>query len=274
MAETLLDVRNLTIALPGVSGEREVVTSVSLTVGHEIVALVGESGSGKSLTGKAILGLLPPRARVSAERLSYRGEDLLSLSERQWSKRRGATLGLMPQDPKISLNPGQRIGVQVEETLLLHGKVTRAERRSRAIEMLRRVGLEDAERIYRSYPGQLSGGMGQRAMMAAMLINRPGLLIADEPTSALDRDMQVQILELLRALARDFGMGLLLISHDLGLVSRYADRAIVMRQGRIVEELPADSLGDAQSPYTRSLWAARPSAQTYGQRLPTFDEGA
>jgi peptide/nickel transport system ATP-binding protein len=139
--------------------------------------------------------------------------------------------------------------------------------------MLVRVGLSDAERVYNSYPGQLSGGMGQRAMMAAMLINRPRLLIADEPTSALDRDMQAQILQLLKDLTKDFGMGLLLISHDLGQVSRFADRVIVMRRGEIEEELAAGDLSQAKSNYTRSLWAARPSAATYGQRLPTFEDG-
>lgn len=272
MTDPILDVRNLSIALPDDAGWRSIVKSISFTVGHEIVALVGESGSGKSLTGKTIMGLLPSRAQVTADKLACEGENLLALSERQWTKRRGKTLGLMPQDPKISLNPGQRIGVQVEEALLLHTGLGKRDRRRAALDMLARVGLADAERIYQAYPGQLSGGMAQRAMMAAMLVNRPRLLIADEPTSALDREVQAQILALLKELTADFGMGLLLISHDLLQVSRFADRVIVMRQGRIEEELAASDLGQAQSSYTRSLWAARPSAATYGERLPTAEE--
>jgi peptide/nickel transport system ATP-binding protein len=274
MTEPILDVRNLSILLPSEAGLRSVVSSVSITIGREIVALVGESGSGKSMTGKAIMGLLPSRAVVTAERIACDGEDLKALSERDWTKRRGRTLGLMPQDPKISLNPGQRIGLQVEEALLLHTALGKAERRKAALDMLERVGLADAERVYRAFPGQLSGGMAQRAMMAAMLVNRPRLLIADEPTSALDRDVQAQILALLKQLTADLGMGLLLISHDLVQVSRFADRVLVMRQGRIEEELAAGDLGKARSAYTRSLWAARPSAASYGTRLPTAEEAS
>jgi peptide/nickel transport system ATP-binding protein len=274
MTEPLLDVRNLSIALPADGGWRTIVSSISFTVGQEIVALVGESGSGKSLTGRAIMGLLPPRARVTADRFVFEGENLLALSERDWTRRRGKALGLMPQDPKISLNPAQRIGVQVEEALLLHTPLGKRARREAALDTLARVGLTDAERIYGAYPGQLSGGMAQRAMMAAMLVNRPRLLIADEPTSALDRDVQAQILALLKQLAADFGMGMLLISHDLVQVSRFAGRVIVMRQGRIEEDLAAADLGHARSPYTRSLWAARPSAATYGERLPTAEEAS
>ncbi|WP_312794433.1 ABC transporter ATP-binding protein [Tianweitania sp.] len=272
MTDPILDVRNLSIALPSDDGWRTIVSSISLTIGHEIVALVGESGSGKSMTGRALMGLLPRHARVTADSLACEGEDLLTLSERDWTKKRGNTLGLMPQDPKTSLNPGHKIGIQVEEALLLHTKLRKTERRKAAIDMLARVGLTDADRIYQSYPGQLSGGMAQRAMMAAMLVNRPRLLITDEPTSALDRDVQAQILALLGELTRDFGMGLLLISHDLVQVSRFADRVLVMRQGRIEEELAASDLDKARSPYTRSLWAARPSAATYGERLPTGEE--
>ena len=165
MTEPLLDIRGLTISLPAETGWRTVVKSVSLSVGREVVALVGESGSGKSMTGKALMGLLPARARVEAEKLSFDSENLLTLSERDWTRRRGLTLGLMPQDPKISLNPGKRIGAQVEETLLLHARLSGSERRQKALDMLRRVGLTDAERVYNAYPGQLSGGMAQRAMM-------------------------------------------------------------------------------------------------------------
>ncbi|GGE03263.1 ABC transporter ATP-binding protein [Aureimonas endophytica] len=272
MPEPILDVRNLSVALPDDAGWRTIVSSVSFDVGQEIVALVGGSGSGKSLTARAIMGLLPARARPTADRLTCGGDDLRTLTEREWTRRRGKLLALMPQDPKMSLNPGQRIGVQIEETLLLHTSLRKEERREAALDMLVRLGLADAERIHRSYPRQLSGGMAQRAMMAAMLVNRPRLLIADEPTSALDREVQTQILALLRSLTVDLGMGLLLISHDLVQVARFADRVIVMRQGRIEEELAAHELADARSAYTRGLWAARPSAKTYGGRLPTADE--
>jgi peptide/nickel transport system ATP-binding protein len=182
-------------------------------------------------------------------------------------------MGLILQDPKFSLNPAHRVGRQVEETLLLHTRLSAAERRGRALDMLEKVGLSDPERVYSSYPAALSGGMGQRVMIAAMLINRPKLVIADEPTSALDRELQDQILALLRSLTEEFGMSLLLISHDLQQVARYADRVLVMRHGQIVDRLAATSLADAQSPYTKGLWAARPSAATYGTRLPVLGTG-
>jgi peptide/nickel transport system ATP-binding protein len=272
MAEHGLNIRNLTITAPSATGEIEIVRKLSFTVGRSIVALVGESGSGKSTTARAILGLNAERFRVAADSFSFDGEDLLDLDETRWRSLRGRTIALMPQDPKTALNPSHTIGRQVEETLLLHGASGRSDRRGQALEMLRRVGLADAERVYASYPSQLSGGMAQRAMMAAMLVSRPKLLVADEPTSALDREAQAVVLSLLSELSRDLGMGLLLISHDLALVSRFAERVIVMRAGRIEEELAATALDNANSAYTRSLWRARPSAATYGQRLPVMDE--
>ncbi|OBZ94625.1 peptide ABC transporter ATP-binding protein [Pararhizobium polonicum] len=271
MTEPLLSVEDLTIAFPSDSGPVPVVKSVSLTVGREIVAVVGESGSGKSLTGRAIMGLLPRRAEVRAVRMVFEDIDLQTLDASGWNRLRGSGMGLILQDPKFSLNPAHRIGRQVEEALLLHTGLSAGERKERALDMLAKVGLPDPKRIYASYPAALSGGMGQRVMIAAMLINRPKLIIADEPTSALDRGLQDQVLTLLRALTEEFGMGLLLISHDLQQVSRYADRVIVMRQGEIVERLPASQLAQAQSAYTRGLWAARPSVATYGTRLPVFD---
>lgn len=272
MTDHLLTVEKLSIAFPSDAGPVPVVKSVSFAVGREIVALVGESGSGKSMTGRAIMGLLPRRAMVDAETLAFDGQDLRSLNASRWNRLRGSGMGLILQDPKYSLNPAHRVGRQVEETLLLHTKLSAAERRERALDMLAKVGLPDPKRVYASHPAALSGGMGQRVMIAAMLINRPKLIIADEPTSALDRDLQDQILTLLRSLTEEFGMSLLLISHDLQQVSRYADRVLVMRHGEIVERLSAASLSDAQSPYTRGLWAARPSAATYRTRLPVLDE--
>ncbi|RDJ11236.1 ATP-binding cassette domain-containing protein [Rhizobium grahamii] len=270
MTEPLLQVEDLSISFPSAMGPVRIVDDISFSVGREVVALVGESGSGKSMTGRAIMGLLPSRAEVAAARLSFDGHDLTA--EKGWNSLRGSGLGLILQDPKYSLNPAHRIGRQVEETLLLHTRLSAAERRERALDMLDRVGLPDASRLYSSYPAALSGGMGQRVMIAAMLINRPKLLIADEPTSALDRELQDQILTLLRSLSEELGMGLLLISHDLQQVSRYADRVMVMRRGRIDEQMASADLANARSDYTRALWAARPSAATYGTRLPVYGE--
>jgi peptide/nickel transport system ATP-binding protein len=272
MTEPLLRVEDLSITFPSHAGPVTVVDGVSLSAGREVVALVGESGSGKSMTGRAIMGLLPRRAEMRARRMVLDGQDLTTLSPSGWNALRGAGVGLILQDPKYSLNPAHKIGRQVEEALLLHTRLSSAERRERALDMLGKVGLPDPKRVYDSYPAALSGGMGQRAMIAAMIISQPKMLIADEPTSALDRTLQDQILTLLRSLTTEFGMGLLLISHDLRQVSRYADRVLVMRRGRIEEEMASADLSHAQSAYTRALWAAQPSAETYGTRLPVYGE--
>jgi peptide/nickel transport system ATP-binding protein len=199
------------------------------------------------------------------------GTDLASLGGRGWMAVRGKSIGFVPQDPRFSLNPVHKVGRQVEEALLLHTALSRAQRRARALDMLARVGLGDPLRVYGSTPAELSGGMGQRVMIAAMLIAEPRLLIADEPTSALDQDVRGQILDLLRDLAEERGMGLLFISHDLQEVAGFAHRALVMRRGLIVDRLPAGQLPQATHPYTRALWHARPSGATHGTRLPTGD---
>jgi peptide/nickel transport system ATP-binding protein len=268
----ILAIGGLSIGFPAGAGKVTAVDNISFSVGREVVALVGESGSGKSLTGKAATGLLPENASISARRLAFDGRDLSRLSPAEWNSLRGSGIGLILQDPKYSLNPAHRIGRQVEEALLLHTKFSASERREKAIDMLARVGLPDPARIYGSYPAELSGGMGQRVMIAAMIVSRPKLLIADEPTSALDRPLQDQILTLLRSLTSEFGMGLLLISHDLRQVSRYADRVVVMRRGRIEEQLGSAAIGNARSAYTRALWAAQPSAASYGTRLPVYED--
>ncbi|TCL74597.1 ABC transporter ATP-binding protein [Rhizobium sp. BK251] len=270
MGELLLSAEELLISFPSDAGRTAAVDGISFSIGREVLALVGESGSGKSMTGRALMGLLPRGAEMRAKRLVFDGQDLRAISASGWNALRGTGMGLILQDPRYSLNPAHRVGRQVEEALLLHTRLSSAERRERALDMLDKVGLPDPKRVYASYPAALSGGMGQRVMIAAMLINRPKLLIADEPTSALDRDLQDQILTLLRSLTEEFGMGLLLISHDLQQVARYADRVLVMRRGRIEEEMAATDLSQARSPYTRALWAARPSAATYGTRLPVY----
>jgi len=270
VAEPILDVADLSIAFPAVTGAIEVVRGISFAVGTERVALVGESGSGKSMTARAVMGLVPVPGRVRASRLSLQGHDLLSLDAAGWNRTRGATIGLVLQDPRFALNPVHTVGRQVEEPLRLHGNLARGERRERALAMLAAVGLDNPAEVYRLYPGELSGGMGQRVMIAAMLTAGPELLVADEPTSALDQELRDQVLELLTRLVAERGMGLLLISHDLQQVARFADRALVMYRGRIVDEQPAASLAHSPHPYTRTLWACRPSPATYGTKLPTL----
>jgi peptide/nickel transport system ATP-binding protein len=178
------------------------------------------------------------------------------------------------QDPKFSLNPVKRIGTQIEETLRLHERVGRGERRRRALSMLQAVGIDDPERAYRAFPHELSGGMGQRAMIAAMLVSSPDLLIADEPTSALDVIVREQVLRLLDRLVAERGLGLILISHDLPMVARFCDRILVMYRGRVVEDVRASELHAATHPYTRGLLACLPSAQSRGRMLPTLSREA
>jgi peptide/nickel transport system ATP-binding protein len=274
MADPILDVAALTIGFPWGSGLIDVVRGISFAVGAERVALVGESGSGKTMTARAVMGLVPAPGEVGARRLRLLGEDLLGLAPRRWNELRGASIGLVLQDPRFALNPVQTVGRQVEEPLLLHDRLGRAERRERALAMLAAVGLDNPAEVYRLYPGELSGGMGQRVMIAAMLIGGPKLLVADEPTSALDKALRDQVLDLLARLVEERGMGLLLISHDLQQVARFADRALVMYRGRIVDEQPAAALSRSSHPYTRTLWECRPSAATFGTRLPTLDRAA
>ncbi|MBX8488708.1 ABC transporter ATP-binding protein [Pseudomonas cichorii] len=270
--ETLLDVRGLRIGFPGPDGQRiDVVKGIDFTLGTEKVALVGESGSGKSLTARALLGLVPRPARVSAEHMRLGDDDLLRLNEKQWQTLRGTRLSLVLQDPKYSLNPVLKVGTQVEEVLVLHTRLGRRERREKVLDMLDAVGLPDPVTLYDRYPHELSGGMGQRVMLASMLINDPRVLIADEPTSALDSNLRDQMLDLIMGLVEERGMGLLLISHDLPLVSRYCDRVLVMYQGNIVDRCRASELATASHPYTKTLWNCQPSALSYGQPLPVLD---
>ncbi|MBX8547736.1 ABC transporter ATP-binding protein [Pseudomonas cichorii] len=270
--ETLLDVRGLHIGFPGPDGQRiDVVKGIDFTLATEKVALVGESGSGKSLTARALLGLVPRPARVSAEHMRLGGDDLLRLNEKQWQTLRGTRLSLVLQDPKYSLNPVLKVGTQVEEVLVLHTRLGRRERREKVLDMLDAVGLPDPVSLYDRYPHELSGGMGQRVMLASMLINDPRVLIADEPTSALDSNLRDQMLDLIMGLVEERGMGLLLISHDLPLVSRYCDRVLVMYQGNIVDRCRASELATASHPYTKTLWNCQPSALSYGHPLPVLD---
>jgi peptide/nickel transport system ATP-binding protein len=264
---SLLSVRGLTIRSIG-APRRPIVDSISLDIGVERVGLVGESGSGKSLTARAIMGLLSRPLESFAERLEFEGEELKSYTGRQWDRLRGSKMALVLQDARYALNPVLTIGHQIEEMLLLHDRT--ADRKRRMREVLSAVGLTGPE-VERAYPHQLSGGMGQRAMVAMMLANRPKLLIADEPTSALDANLRTQVVDLICDQALTQSMGLLLISHDLRLVARYCDRALVMYRGRIVDHGSAAHLSISDHPYTRALWSCAPSGRTHGSRLPVLD---
>ncbi len=271
MATPLLEIDDLRVSFPTVNGRVEVVKGVSLTLGRERLAIVGESGSGKSMTGRAILRLIRPPGRISARRLHFDGDDLLAASPRHMRQLRGARISMVMQDPKFSLNPVMTIGAQISEALAVHEKLSRRAIRDRVIEMLEAVQINDPGRVATLYPHEVSGGMGQRVMIAMMLVPRPDLLIADEPTSALDVSVQAQVLDLIDTLVRDGGMGLILISHDLNLVSRYCDRVLVMRAGAVVEACAADALQQAHHPYTRGLLAAIPRMHETRDALPVLD---
>jgi peptide/nickel transport system ATP-binding protein len=272
MTESLLSVRNLSIRSVG-RDMRTIVDSISFDVGAERVGLVGESGSGKSLTTRALMGLLRKPLVASADHLGLADKNLLTLTQRQWARLRGMDIALVLQDPRHALNPVLTIGRQLEEMLRLHGRMTARVRRERIAEMLHAVGLSVRTDLLHSYPHQLSGGMGQRVMLAMMLINGPRLLIADEPTSALDATLRDQVLELICKLVESRHMGLLLISHDLQQVARYCERVLIMYRGRIVDQATAAALASSTHPYTRTLWACRPTGSTFGTRLPVLDRG-
>ncbi|MBB3950367.1 ABC transporter ATP-binding protein [Aureimonas jatrophae] len=258
MSEPLLQVENLRIAFDTRRGPVEAVRGVSFALGRERVGIVGESGSGKTVTGRALLRLVRPPGRVAVDRMMLGGTDLATLSELGMRAVRGRRIAMILQDPKYSLNPVMRVERQLGEALDAHGRLGRAERRRRMVEMLREVSIRDPERVLAAYPHELSGGMGQRVMIAMMLIPEPEILIADEPTSALDVTVQLDVLAILDRLVRDRGMGLLFISHDLRLVSTFCDRVLVMYAGRIVEEIEAGRLHEARHPYTQGLLACLP----------------
>ena len=267
----LLDVKKLSVRFPTRTGVIEAVRGISFTLGRERLGIVGESGSGKSQTGRAIMGLTPVNAEISADRLEFDGIDLLKAPARLRRSLRGKRIAMILQDPKYSLNPVMTIGRQILETLRTHETVGKAEARERALAMLEAVQIRDVNRVYDLYPHEVSGGMGQRAMIAMMLIAGPELLIADEPTSALDVTVQLDILRILDRLVAERGMGLIFISHDLRLVSSFCDRVIVMYAGKIVEELPATELANAQHPYTRGLLNCMPKIDEHRHPLPVLD---
>jgi peptide/nickel transport system ATP-binding protein len=267
----LLTVDDLRVSFPTRTGTVEAVRGVSFTLGKERLGLVGESGSGKSQTGRAIMGLTPSHATISARTLNFDGIDLLSASARQRRTLRGKRIAMILQDPKYSLNPVMTIGRQIIETLRTHERVSKEEGRARALAMLEAVQIRDPERVFDLYPHEVSGGMGQRVMIAMMLVCGPELLIADEPTSALDVTVQLDVLAILDKLVAERGMGLIFISHDLRLVSSFCDRVIVMYAGKVVEELPSANLSDAKHPYTQGLLNCLPTIGTNRHPLPVLE---
>lgn len=267
----LLDLRNLRVTFPTSRGPVDVVKDVSFSLGRERLGIVGESGSGKSMTGRAILKLIRRPGVVTADRMDFDGIDLRQRTDRQMRDIRGARISMVMQDPKFSLNPVMTIGAQIDEALITHQKLGRGDVRLKTLAMLEAVRIDDPERVTRLYPHEVSGGMGQRVMIAMMLIPEPDLLIADEPTSALDVSVQAQVLDIIDDLVRKNGMGLILISHDLNLVSAYCDRILVMRAGEVVEECAAGELGNAKHPYTRGLLASMPRIDETRSELPVLD---
>jgi peptide/nickel transport system ATP-binding protein len=255
-----LSIEGLNIALPEGADRRLAVEQLDLTLRPgEITCLVGESGSGKSMVARSILGLLPPRVRITSGVLRFGAIDLARASEAQLRAIRGLEIGMVFQEPMTALNPLHRVGRQVDEVLRLHTKLSRRERRERVVQLLADVNLPDPERLYRAYPHQLSGGQRQRVVIAMALALRPKLLIADEPTTALDVTTQAQILAQLRELQRERNTSLLFITHDFGVVAEIADRVAVIQHGRLVEEGRRDDvLRTPTHPYTRSLLAAVP----------------
>jgi dipeptide transport system ATP-binding protein len=269
----LLDIQNLVVEFQTAAGPFRAVDGVSLHVDErEVLAIVGESGSGKSVSMLAVMGLLPWTAKVTADKMSFGGRDLLKLGPAERRKIVGKDMSMIFQEPMASLNPCFTVGFQIEEVLRFHMGMDKAQRRARAIELLQQVGIaEPAERL-NSFPHQMSGGQCQRVMIAIAIACNPKLLIADEPTNALDVTIQKQILDLLVSLQAKYGMGLIMITHNMGVVAETADRVIVQYKGRKMEESDVLSLFESpKSNYTRALLSALPE-NAVGDRLPTVSD--
>ena len=271
MTAPLLSVEDLWVRFPvrrdGQTAMFGAVRGVSFKLGRERLGIVGESGSGKSMTGRAILRLIRPPGTVEAARIALGDTDLLRLSERQMRAVRGQRISMILQDPKFSLNPVMTVGEQIVESYRLHTRTTAAEARAKALAMLESVAIRDPERVFRAYPHEMSGGMGQRIMIAMMIIPGPEILIADEPTSALDVSVQGEVLRIMDRLVTERGMGLIFISHDLNLVSSFCDRVLIMYAGRVVETCRASELHRAEHPYTRGLLGSLPRLDRPAERL-------
>ncbi len=270
----LLEIRNLNVVFPSPKGDVHAVKDVNFALGKEKIGIVGESGSGKSVTGRSILRLLPPYAQVSAEKILFKDQDLLSYSEKEMRRIRGKEISMVMQDPKYSLNPVRTVGEQITEAYLVHSKTSKAVAKEKTLKMLEAVRIRNPEQVYRLYPHEVSGGMGQRIMIAMMLIPEPSLLIADEPTSALDVTVQLQVLAILDDLVSERGMGLIFISHDLELVASFCDRVIIMYGGRVMEMIDAADLHKSTHPYTKGLLNCLPRIEGGKGRLSTLTRDA
>jgi peptide/nickel transport system ATP-binding protein len=271
---TLFSVKNLRVTFDTETGPVQAVRGVSFDLGRERLGIVGESGSGKTMTGRAVLRLIRAPGRIEADAMTFDGQDLMAASEPDLRALRGRRIAMVMQDPKFSLNPVMKVGAQLMEGLRQRDNAPRAEARAKAIAALEAVQIRDPERVMDSYPHELSGGMGQRVMIAMMLIPDPDLLIADEPTSALDVTVQAEVLNILDDLVKTRGMGLIFISHDLRLVARFCDRVLVMYKGKIVEELAAKDLLQAKHPYTQGLLNCLPRIGGSRGPLPALDRNA
>ncbi len=271
---SLLSVKNLRVTFDTEAGRVEAVRGVSFNLNRERLGIVGESGSGKTMTGRSVLRLIRPPGKIEADEMTFDGIDLMRASETQMRALRGPRIAMVMQDPKYSLNPVMKIGAQLTEGLRQRDKVSKAEAITKAIDALNAVQIRDPERVMEAYPHELSGGMGQRVMIAMMLIPNPDLLIADEPTSALDVTVQAEVLSILDNLVKTRGMGLIFISHDLRLVARFCDRVLVMYKGKVVEELAAKDLMHAKHPYTQGLLNCLPRIGGSREPLPSLDRDA
>jgi peptide/nickel transport system ATP-binding protein len=270
MTTPLVTVDDLNIRFRTGEGMVHAVRGVSFNLGREKLAIVGESGSGKSTVGRALLRLHPRTAEITARRMALGDVDLLTCSDATMRSIRGRRMSMILQDPKYSLNPVLPVGVQVAEAYLAHHKVGATEAMDRAVAMLEAVKIREPARVAGLYPHEVSGGMGQRIMIAMMLITEPEVLIADEPTSALDVSVRLQVLAILDEMVEARGLGLIFISHDLNLVRSFCDRVLVMYAGRVVEEIASKDLDDAQHPYTRGLLASLPLIDNRRARLPVL----
>jgi len=249
----LVEIQDLNVTFATRKELVHAVRGVSFTMGREKLGIVGESGSGKTVTGRSILGLIRPPGRVRARKLFFDGLDMQRADEKRLRQIRGSRISMVMQDPKFSLNPVMKVGRQIAEACRIHTRISGAQARFKALEMLETVRIRDPQRVYNAYPHEVSGGMGQRIMIAMMLVSDPDLLIADEPTSALDVTVQLQLLAIVDDLVTSRGMGLIFISHDLNLVASFCDRIMIMYAGKVMEICSAAELEKARHPYTRGL---------------------
>lgn len=270
----LMEIKNLRTTFSTIQGKADAIRGLNLHVKeNEILGIVGESGSGKSVTMKSVMGLLPRSAKVTADVLNYKGEDLTKKSEKQLQKYRGKEMAMIFQDPMTALNPLRTIGYHLTEVICRYRKVSKKEAEAIAVEMLRQVGIPSPEERMKQYPHEFSGGMRQRVIISMALCCEPSLLIADEPTTALDVTIQAQILDLLKQLKQDRGMSVVLISHDMGVMANMCDRIAVMYGGVLVEEGTVDEIFyQPKHPYTKDLLRSIPRPEiTKGSRLQAID---